>query len=203
MQLCSAQELFHIHGVTATYEPLDCGRRGAVTYNQAYHAFRTMSSKSVFSDTHLWLRVDIEGDSDAGPATISAHEEQNYAWVFNGMFDVSEHPDLFNDRGEILPDYLKNKLDQTVCASLAFFAYAISRKSTCMCDNHVVQVTGILKHRSNVRRRRVESIYSAISGFTWDWAPLATGKAPAAAGPGSPPPAAAPGTGSQSTSSPS
>ena len=97
MQLSSAQELFRIHGVTATYEPLDCGRRGTVAYNQAYHAFRTMSSKSVFSDTHLWLRVDIEGDSDDSPATIADHEDQNVAWAFNGTFVVSLHPDLFND----------------------------------------------------------------------------------------------------------
>ena len=56
---------------------------------------------------HDWLRVDIRGDSNARPATISAHEDQNYAWAFNGIFVVSLHPDLFNDPLELFQP--KNK----------------------------------------------------------------------------------------------
>jgi hypothetical protein len=121
--------------------------------------------RSVINETHLWLRVDIRGSSDARPATISAHEDQNYAWAFNGMFVVSLHPDLFNGHREILPDYLKTILDPAVYSSLDLFAYAISRKSTGICDNHVVPVTGILKHRSHVKASQASSSGVNIFGY--------------------------------------
>ncbi len=91
-----------------------------------------MSSKTpVFINMHLWLRLDIQGDSDDRPATIAAHDEDQYfTEAFNGMFDVSLHYALVNYRGE--QDYLKTILDPTVLDLNTFVMQYRQREPVCL-----------------------------------------------------------------------
>jgi len=65
-------------GCTVTCTPIHFGpgtHFAAVTLHPIYTAFLRMSSKDMGPDVPLRLRIDIEGNSEARPATISAHEE--------------------------------------------------------------------------------------------------------------------------------
>ncbi len=81
-------------------------------------------------DASLFLRVDIEGNSDAKQETISKREEKYPAWKFTAIFDhdSSLHPELVqivNDHLEVSDDYIRGLLNPTIVPGLAFFSFAV------------------------------------------------------------------------------
>ncbi len=120
-------------GVTVTCKPLDYGP-GKDYADVASHpistAFLSLSSKNTGPDVDasLFLRVDVEGNSDAKQETISTHEEKYPAWKFTAIFYSSLHPELVqivNDHLEVSDDYIRGLLNPTIVSGLAFFSFAV------------------------------------------------------------------------------
>jgi hypothetical protein len=120
-------------GVTVTCKPLDFGPGKDyedVTSHPIYTAFLSLSSKNTGPDVDasLFLRVDIEGNSDAKQETIAMHEEKYTAWKFTAIFYSSLHPELVqivNDHLEVSDDYIRGLLNPTIVPGLAFFSLAV------------------------------------------------------------------------------
>jgi hypothetical protein len=74
------------------------GNQMSMFHNAPYfHRFVRMISKDTCPavDPNLFLRVAIEGDSDAQHTTITSNEPQSRSWTFNAKFDLLAHPPLW------------------------------------------------------------------------------------------------------------
>ncbi len=74
-----------------------------------------MSSKDTGPDVdpNLFLRVDIEGDSDAHQATITSKEPQSRSWTFTTSFDPFLNPALVDSSAEFAENVVRATLNQS------------------------------------------------------------------------------------------
>ena len=176
-------------GVTVTCKPLDFGPGkdyADVASHPIYAAFLSLSSKNTGPDVDasLFLRVDIEGNSDAKQETISKHEEKYPAWKFTAIFDSSLHPELVqivNDRLEVSDDYIRGLLNPTIVPGLAFFSFAVPLNLSNLRHPPSVEsvhVTGMLRCKATrqIRRRTVEAIFPELDGLTSHFMPIQMGR---------------------------
>jgi hypothetical protein len=103
--------------VTA-YTPLDVGpefRCLDFTLTILFIDFARMSSKGTTPDVDpdFFLRVDIEGDSDAHQATIASNETQCQSRTFNASFDLFLNPDLVDSSADVAGKTVRATLDQS------------------------------------------------------------------------------------------
>jgi hypothetical protein len=169
-------------GCTVTCKPIHFGpgtHFAAVTLHPIYTAFLRMSSKDMGPDVPLRLRIDIEGNSEARPATISAHEEKCRPWAFTATFDPSLHTELItivNDRREVSPDYIGGLLNRTLVETLDLLTFAVPLHPSSLINTRAVHVTGFLKNSSAMRRRTVEEVFPACAGLTVIYEPIHMGR---------------------------
>ena len=176
-------------GVTVTCKPLDFGPGtdyADVTSHPIYTAFLSLSSKNTGPDVDasLFLRVDIEGNSDTKQETIATHEEKYPAWKFTAIFDSSLHPELVqivNDRLEVSDDYICGLLNPTIVSGLAFFSFAVPLNLSNLRHPpsvEAVHVTGMLRCNATrqIRRRTVEAIFPECDGLTSHFTPIQMGR---------------------------
>jgi hypothetical protein len=180
-------------GVTVTCRPLDFGPGkdyADVSMHPIYTAFLRLSSKhngseSLDVDASLWMRVDIVGNSDAKPETISAHEGICRAWEFTAAFDPSHHKELItalNDRCEVSEDYIVGLLNQTTVQSLDLFSFAVPLNFSSLSNHpamapavHCVQVEGFLRSHKVLRRRTLQAVFPDTAGLTLHFKPIQMG----------------------------
>jgi hypothetical protein len=155
--------------------PLDIGQeiRGqdfTVASLQVFIDFVHMSSKDTgpHVDPNLFLRVDIEGDSDAHQATIASNETQCRSWTFNASFDLFLNPDLVDSSAEVAENIVRATLDQsyyqTVEKRVELFSFAMPQNRSSFINPRVMTVTGVLHFKGPFRMRAVASCPVDFSG---------------------------------------
>ena len=98
--------------------PLDVGpdtRCLDFTSTPLFIDFIRMSSKDTGPDVDpiCFLRVDVEGDSDAHQATVASNEHRCRSWTFNASFDLFLNPDLVDSSAEVAENIVHATLDQS------------------------------------------------------------------------------------------
>ena len=136
------------------------------TLNSLFIDFVRMSSKDTGPnvDPNLFLRVDIEGDSDNHQATIASHESQCRSWTFNASFDLFLNPDLVDSSAEVAENIVRAALDQsyyqTVEKRVELFSFAMPKNRSSFINPPGMTVTGVLHCKGPFRYFRMQAVRS-------------------------------------------
>jgi len=182
--LLSCQKNDPIKFTVTSCTPLDLGleiRCPDFTSTTLFIDFVRMSSKDTCPDVDpdLFLRVDIEGDSDAHQATIASNEHRCRSWTFKASFDLFLNPDLVDSSAEVAENIVRATLDQsyyqTVEKKVDLFSFAMPQNRSSFIHPRGMTVTGILQCKGPFRMRAVRSIFREREGVTVCWTPVHSG----------------------------
>jgi hypothetical protein len=144
--------------------------------NPLFFDFANSISKDSGSnvDSASFLRVDIEGDSDAQLAPIASNEPQSRTWIFNVTFDYFAHPALVYARPEDAASYVRATLNQTFVKDVDLFSFAVPQILSSFFDTQAMPVTGVLYSKKPIRLRTVRSIFQSLHPLDLSvrWVPI-------------------------------
>jgi hypothetical protein len=130
-------------------------------------------------DPDLFLRVDIEGDSDVHQATIASNESRYGSWTFNALFCLFLNPALVDSSAEVAENIVRATLNQShyqiVEKRVQLFSFAMPQNRSSGIDPRGMTVTGVLNCKVPLRMRTVRSIFLERQGLTVCWTPIHSG----------------------------
>jgi hypothetical protein len=98
-------------------------------------------------------------------SNISENEERHVSWEFTATFDPllqTELVRIVNEHREVSIDYIDGLLNRNIIQSSKRLTFAVPLDIPSLISTPAVHVAGVLKHRSQIRRRTDQEVLSTF-----------------------------------------